>query len=99
MEEKLTQQEKAELLGSVDHTNQDDYDRQFYEAMKETPVPHIEEIDDRVRRAILRYIAEGKGRASQEDIGGFVMMGFFHGYQVGRKLKRDITSKGILYDI
>jgi len=91
MEEKLTQREKAGLLGSVDNTNPEDYDRQFYEAMNETPVPHVEELDDRVRRAILRYIASGKGESSKADNGAFVLMGFIHGYQVGRKLKKNIT--------
>lgn len=93
MEEKLTSGEKSHLLAVVDVKNKDDYDRQFYEKMKEIPPLGVNEVDDKVRRAILRYISEGTGPASHEDKGGFVMMGFIHGYMVGRKLKRDITRK------
>jgi hypothetical protein len=93
MDEKLTQREQAGLLGIVDGTNKDDYDQHFYEAMNEIPPLSPEEIDDRVRRAIFRYITKGKGDSSKEGIGGYIMMGFIHGYMVGRKLKRDITRK------
>jgi len=93
MDEELTQREKLTLLGINDGKGKDDYDRQFYEMMKEIPPLGVEEVDDRVRRAILRYIADGKGESSKAPIGGYVMMGFVHGYMVGRKLKRDITRK------
>jgi len=78
----------------VDGKNiRNDYDEKFYKKMKEIAPLAVDEVDDRVRRAILRYVSEGKGAASQEENGGFVMMGFLHGYMVGRKLKRDITKK------
>jgi len=93
MEENLTQRDKAILLGNIDGRSKDDYDREFYEKMKEIPPLGIDEVDERVRRAILRFIMDGKGEASKEDNGGFVIMGFIHGYMVGRKLKRDITRK------
>ena len=93
MTDELTAQDKARLLGMVDGKGVNDYDRKFYEAMYQiSPVP-LEEVDDKVRRAILRFIMDGKGPASEEDNGGFVMMGFVHGYMVGRKLKRDIRRK------
>jgi len=93
MVDELTQRDKAILLGNMDSTSADDYDRQFYEKMKEVAPLHPEEVDDGVRRAILRFIMDGKGEASKADNGGFVMMGFLHGYMVGRKLRRDITRK------
>lgn len=93
MEENLTQRDRALLLGVVDGTNKDDYDREFYEKMKEIPPLGVEEVDDQVRRAIVRFVTDVKGEASKAENGGFVILGFLHGYQVGRKLKRDITSK------
>ncbi len=88
MEEELTQRDKAILLGNIDGRSRDDYDQHFYEAMNRIPPLGIEEVDDRIRRAILQYI-----EASKVDNGGFVMMGFLHGYMVGRKLRRDIRRK------
>jgi hypothetical protein len=93
MDEELTRREKIILLGINDGKSKDDYDRQFYEKMKEIPPLRVEEVDDRVRRAILRYIADGKGESSKAPTAAYVMMGFAHGYMVGRKLKRDITRK------
>lgn len=94
MTEELTPQDKAKLLGAQDARNLDDgYDRKFYEAMRRIPPLGLDEIDDQVRRAILRYIQDGTGEASKPENGGLVMMGFAHGYMVGRKLKRDIRCK------
>lgn len=86
MGENLTPQDKAILLGVVDAKGIDDYDHEFYETMLQVSPLSVEEVDDRVRRAIVRYTT---GTVN----GGFVMMGFMHGYMVGRKLKRDITRK------
>lgn len=93
MEEELTRKEKTRLLGIVDATNLDDYDQEFYEKMREIPPLGVDDVDDRVRRAILRFIMDGKGEASKPENGGFVAMGFIHGYMVGQKLKRDICGK------
>lgn len=93
MEEKLTQRDKAILLGNIDGRSKDDYDREFYEKMREIPPLGVDEVDDQVRRAILRFIADGKSEASKPPNGGYVMMGFMHGYMVGRKLRRDIRRK------
>ncbi len=95
MTEELTGQDKAKLLGVTDGKavgGGNGYDQAFYEAMKRTAPLPLEEVDDQVRRAILRFIADGKGEASKPDNGGFVMMGFVHGYMVGRKLRRDIRK-------
>lgn len=94
MEENLTQQDKANLLGIIDGKGMNDsYDQEFYEAMCQVRPLDVDEVDDRVRRAILRFIDQGKGEASKPENGGFVAMGFVHGYMVGQKLKRDITRK------
>lgn len=90
MKDELTQREKSALLGAVDGRELDDYDRDFYEAMYRTVPLRAEDIDDRIRRAIMRFIHDGRGPAAHDDVGGFVMMGFAHGYMVGRKLRKDI---------
>lgn len=94
MTDKLTSHDKARLLGFTDGKGLNDYDRKFYKLMREVKPLELEEVDDGVRRAILRFIMDGKGPASQENNGGFVMMGFLHGYMVGRRLKRDIRREG-----
>ena len=96
MSEELTEQDKAKLLAVTDGKvvrDGDGYDRKFYEAMYRIASLHPEDVDDRVRQAILRFITDGKGEASKPDNGGFVMMGFIHGYMVGRKLKKDIRRR------
>jgi len=90
--EEMTATDKARVLGYVDRHNVEDFDRDFYEAMHRTRTLDIDEVDDKVRRAVLRYLADGRN----EDVkinGAWIMMGFFHGYMVGRKLRRDIREK------
>jgi hypothetical protein len=84
MTDELTSQDKTRLLGITDGKGKgNDYDREFYETMRQVSPLGVDEVDDRVRRAILRYISDGTGPASHEDNGGFVIMGFVHGYMVG----------------
>lgn len=90
MSEELTGHDKAVLLGAQDGRALDDYDRDFYESMYRTAPLKPEDLDDRVRRAIMRFIEDGRGPAAHPDVGGLVMMGFAHGYMVGRKVRRDI---------
>ena len=92
MNDELTGREKSVLLGEMDGRGRDDYDRAFYEAMYRTAPLRPEDVDDRIRRAIIRFIQDGKGPASESDVGGLVMMGFAHGYMVGRKLRKDIRK-------
>ena len=80
-------------LAIEDGLNKENYDREFYKAMYQISPLAPEEIDARVRRALLRFIADGKGEESKPDNGGYVIMGFTHGYMVGRKLKKDIRRK------
>lgn len=93
MKDELTGMEKSELLGIVDRRGLEDYDRDFYQAMYKAAPLAPEAVDDRIRRAIIRFIQDGSGPASQPDNGGFVMLGFTHGYMVGRKLRKDIRKK------
>ena len=93
MNDELNDKEKAQLLGSVDGHAPDDYDRDFYEAMYRTAPLTPEDLDDRVRRAIFRFISDGRGIASRPENGGLVLLGFAHGYMVGRKIRRDIRKK------
>lgn len=95
MTEELSQQDKMKLLGTLDGKavgSDNDYDQAFYGAMQRTPPLGVEEVDDQVRRAILRYIADSK-KESVKANGNYIMMGFVHGYMVGRKLRRDIRRK------
>ena len=92
MDGNLIEQDRAILLGTEDGLTYS-YDHEFYEKMKEIAPLHVEDVDDGVRRAILRFILDGSGQASKPENGGLVMMGFLHGYQIGRKLKRDITKE------
>jgi hypothetical protein len=93
MTDELTGQDKVRLLAVTDGkaARDGEYDRAFYEAMYRTRPLGLEELDDRVRQAILRYIADGKNEESKE-YGGYIMMGFAHGYMVGRKLRKDIRK-------
>lgn len=93
MTEELSNHEKAKLLGNSDGRSKDDYDTEFYEAMRRIPPLGVDDVDGRIRRAICRYIDDGQGEASKPENGGFVIMGFIHGYMVGRKLRKDIRRK------
>lgn len=91
MDETLNECERASLLGVVDAANRDNYDRQFYETMRKIPVPGLDEIDDRVRRAIALHISKAEGTPTY--VQGAITVGFIHGYMVGRELKRDIRRQ------
>lgn len=96
MTDELSVNEKARILGVTDGKSvrkDTGYDQDFYEAMKRISPLRTEEVDDRVRRAILRYVTDGEGDASKPENGGLVMMGFIHGYQVALELQRDIREK------
>jgi len=90
----LSEKEKLILLAEMDGRNLDEYDRSFYEAMYRSPGVQPSEIEDGVRRAVLRFIADSGPEVSDPSVGGYIMMAFCHGYLVGRKLRRDIRRKG-----
>ena len=85
----LTDNEKANLLAHVDGKSLNDYDESFYKAMIMTDIPHSFELDSGVRRAILKFVCESETNAAHSSA---VMLGFVHGYVVGRKLRRDIRA-------
>ena len=78
-------------LAIEDGLNKENYDREFYKAMYQISPLAPEEIDARVRRAILRYVADTPSMTPEQA--GFTTMGFTHGYLMGRKLRRDIRRK------
>jgi len=78
-------------LAIEDGLNKENYDREFYEAMYRISPLAPEEIDARVRRAILRYLADTPSVTPEQA--GFATIGFTHGYLMGRKLRKDIRRK------
>lgn len=93
MTEELTRHDKAELLGVMDGKGlaKESYDHEFYKAMYRIAPLELDEVDDQVRRAIIRFVMDTK--TINPDNGGLVIMGFVHGYMVGRKLRKDIRGK------
>ena len=87
----LTDNEKANLLAHVDGKaiGKNDYDESFYRAMCQVDIPHSFELDNKVRRAIMKFVCENEDNTSK---GGVLMLGFIHGYMVGRKLRGDIRA-------
>lgn len=71
-QDELTEEEKAGLLGSVDARLQNDYDERFYADILNTRIPNVEDLSDRTRRAITKYIRsfweEIKEELQGEDI-------------------------------
>lgn len=55
-QDELTEEEKAGLLGYVDAINRNDYDERFYADIRDTRIPNMENLNDRTRRAIIKYI-------------------------------------------
>lgn len=100
-EDELTGSEKAALLAHVDLLNPDDYDKEFYEALKSIKFPGPDNVDDRLRRAIKKFVTED----FTETIGGLLAIEdrpipailaiitscLLRGYELGRKLHRPLT--------
>ena len=101
-EDKLTGAEKAALLAHVDLLNPDDYDKEFYEALKSVEFPGPDNVDDRLRRAIKKFVAEdftetiGRLLATGEPpipaIMAIITSCLLRGYELGRKLHRPLTA-------
>lgn len=102
-EEELTLEDKAMLLASMDKRKRSDYDREIYQRLKAQNLISPEEIDGKIRRAIVRFVKEewallyGIGKDNGLDIdsivGGALTDFLLIGYEVGRKLKRPLTAK------
>lgn len=99
-EEKLTRGEKATLLALVDAKHVDAFNEEFYNLMKKTPPLELEEINDHIRRSIVKFINtmvddEGVAEAVSSDkplflLRGMVTVSWLHGYMVAQKWKKSI---------
>lgn len=69
----------------------EDYDKDFFEAMAATKEMSPRDVQPRVRRAIFRFITQSRDQGVLAN-GGYILMGFIHGYQVARKLGRPIEG-------
>ena len=101
-EQELTNDEKAALLVQVDFRNPDDYDKEFYEALKSIEFPGPDNLDGRTRRALLKFVNE----SFTETLGGLLATGALHipavkaimmtclvtGYELGRKLHQSLSQ-------
>lgn len=97
----LTRDEMQRLLALRDAQNLDDYDEEFYRLLTTEAIPGAEELDDRIRRAILKYISDWwsfHSRAQNlgkfqvvEYITGFTLFLLVLGYSLGMKLGRPLT--------
>lgn len=98
----LTKLEMAGLTAFKDSRQSDDYDTEFYQLLLAIAPPDILEMDERIRRAITKYIKE----AWEEHLVGCFAEGldegctgraamnisFLIGYELGRELQRPLTS-------
>jgi hypothetical protein len=96
MGEELSIQEKAELMGRHDISNQDDYDEDLFKALVALREPSLNDIQDRARRAIALFIQVVQDGIPDQDFppGSYLLEGFMMGLVAGRYLKPDIFKKG-----
>jgi len=96
----LTRKEKVILLGTVDGKRKDDFNEEFLNLMVETQPLKVEEVDDRIRRSICKFITmvENEEEISlllSDDnpttlVQGKVLTAWLHGYMVARRWNRSI---------
>jgi hypothetical protein len=102
-EDKLTQEEKVTLLAIKDMADLDNYDEEFYKLVKAQSYPSVPEVDDRIRRAIFKFISSYSqtiaevrrtgGVTQDEAIATALTVCLLKGYELGRKLRRPLTKK------
>ena len=81
------------IIAAIEDTmNTENYDREFYKTMRRIQSLAPEELDDQVRRAILKYITDDLMRITPEKA-GLLTMGFIHGYLTGQKMRKDLRKK------
>ena len=99
-EGELTSEEKAILLGTVDGKRMDDFNEEFLNLMVETQPLKIEEVNDRIRRSIYKFISTVE---NEEEISlllsddnptslvqAKITVAWLHGYMVARRWNRSI---------
>ena len=91
MSKELSETEKVTLLGVADTKAiaKGDYDKNFYNAIKEAPLIKPSELKDGIRRALLAYA----DNMLPPGMYPAYALGFTEGYQVARKLNMDIIAK------
>lgn len=95
MAENLTRMEKTRLLVEVDRRKRDDYDKDFYDKLRKIEEPNVEEVDDRIRRALIRYIQEVESHflGEHNPPGSYLMEGWILGYVAATNIERSIFKK------
>jgi len=100
MAENLTPLEQGRLLAELDYRNREDYDRDYYNKLQKIQEPRVADLDDRVRRAISRYITDvakdvADAFSSDEEYppGAYLLEGWILGYVAGRNIKGSIFKK------
>ena len=99
MAEELTHSEKARLLAYLDVKHMDGYDEDYYNDLRKIKLPHVADVDDRIRRALARYTHEWATEAKtrgEMPIGSYFLAGWIHGYIAGRTLKKNIFKHPFL---
>ena len=98
--DELTLDEKATLLGHVDVRLRADYDDDFYNDLCSTNIPILDEVNDRSRRAIIKYVT-AMWHDYKDDSPEFdndtkflaaLTEALIKGYELGRKRKLPITG-------
>lgn len=92
----------AFLLATGDIKLKNDYDKDFYNELSRIKPPALESLDDRIRRAIIKYVEtlwhDFKGIATEDLHSDELLLAamtesVLRGYELGRKLKRPIAGK------
>lgn len=96
----LTPDDRATLLAHIDGKSLDDYDERLYNALRNTSVLVLDEINDRSRRAICKYITvlwheydEYSQFDSETKVFAALSEVFFKAYELGYSRKHRISPR------
>lgn len=103
-ENELTPEERGIFLADIDHEYRQDYDKEVYEALLHILTTDIARLDDRVRRAMLRFVSVAHevarrnpepayNEAERECYDSGLLQGIMIGYQAATKHPKDILRK------
>lgn len=98
----LTNSEKVTLVATLDAHNREDLDHEFFLELLSCNIPSPDEMDDRIRRAIQKFIdiltaSMKKDSPPLEETTVIVIkagltQSLLVGYELGRKLRRPLTA-------
>lgn len=96
MNESLSPWDKSELMARFDNRHRDEYDQDFFNALMALREPALNDIEDKARRAIARFIeVMEKGLASVKyPPGSYLLEGFILGWLAGKTIPRSIFKEG-----